>query len=373
MKGMRFVVAGLAVLVLAVAAAGCMGDDEESTNETSTSAPKADVATSASIGAAAESDDDILEYWTPEREAEAQPRDIVRSGSPPAPAGGGPQAGPFPIPDATGEEGSAPGASTSQPQSGSFSPEPAGPQAATRATPRWVRYTGNTKQLPFKQIGVLFFVDPSTGDDYTCSASVVNSANASVIWTAGHCVYDPDKDVWMTKVKFAPGYAKPNKPYGDWPVKMQPGPLLYSTIGWTRDGDFDYDFGAVVVARKGGKRIGDVVGGGQGILWNPKNIPVLADLGYPANPQPPFFFGRPYVCGSKVVTRDKGQPAPLGIDCYFGEGASGGPWIVDYRRARGWGYVVSVNSYGYTNTRKYYYGPYPGDAVKGVYDAVKSK
>jgi hypothetical protein len=158
---------------------------------------------------------------------------------------------------------------------------------------------------------------------------------------------------------------------------MQPGPMLFSTGGWTQGGDFAYDLGAVVVERRGGKPLEDVVGGGQGLLWNLAKVPKLVDLGYPANPTPPFEFKKgPYGCGSRVVIRDPmSDPRPLGIDCYFGEGASGGPWIIDYRPKRGWGYIVSVNSYGYISgprARTHYFGPYPGTAVKNVFQSATS-
>lgn len=374
MSKTSLVAVGIAVLVLALAVAACGGDDESTDDDTPPAAERNDAVSAAPIGASAEDPDEILDYWTPEREAEAIPLDIVREGDPPE-TEGGPQAGPSDTPDAEGPAGSSDGAVTPEGRAaGSASADELGEPgiaAATPNEPNWLRYTGNTKKLPFRHVGVLFFVDPKSGNDYTCSAAVVSSPNKSTVWTAGHCVHN-GKDAWMTKVKFVPGYQGGKKPYGEWPVKMQPGPMLYSTGGWTTTADFDVDFGAVVVAPRGGKRLEDVVGGGQGILWNPNQLPALVDLGYPANPSPPFEFQKgPYGCGSRIVGRDQGEPRPMAIDCYFGEGASGGPWIIDFRPKRGWGYISSVNSYGYPANRSLYFGPYPGEAVKNVWNAAK--
>jgi V8-like Glu-specific endopeptidase len=371
----RLVAVGLAALALALAVTACGSDDDEGAEDSPVAEEgKSAAVSSASIGASAEDPDEVLDYWTPEREAEAIPLDVVREGDPPEQ--GGPQAGPFDVPEDSGEEGLSDGAADANQAGGSATADELGEPAIGAATPdkpNWLRYTGSTTKLPFRQIGVLFFVNPKDGKDYTCSASVVHAPNRSLVWTAGHCVND-GAGTWMEKVKFVPGYQGGSKPYGEWPVKMQPGPLLFTTAGWAQGGDFDYDFGAVVVTPQGGKRLEQAVGGGQGILWNVKRVPGLVDLGYPANPSPPFVFQQgPYGCGSRVVIRDQGAPRPLGIDCYFGEGASGGPWIVDYRPKRGWGYVVSVNSYGYPDNRSLYFGPYPGEAVKSVFNSAKDQ
>jgi V8-like Glu-specific endopeptidase len=375
MRMTSLVAVGIAALTLALAVAACGGDDE-SGDETPTAEDRNAAVSSAPIGASAEDPQEILEYWTPEREAEATPLDIVREGDPPEQQGG-PQAGPFDTPDAEGPEGSSEGVVTPSARVGGSAStddlDEGGIGAATPGDPNWARYAGGTKKLPFRHVGVLFFHSPSEGKDFTCSAAVVAAPNRSTVWTAGHCVHEGSGGAWMEKVKFVPGYQGGKKPYGEWPVKMQPGPVLTTTGGWADSADFDVDFGAVVVAPRGGKRLQDVVGGGQGILWNPRRVPKLVDFGYPAEPTPPFEFQQgPYHCGSRVVGRMEGEPRPLAIDCYFGRGASGGPWIVDYRPKRGWGYVTSVNSFGFLDDRRYYYGPYPGEAVKNVFNSVKN-
>jgi V8-like Glu-specific endopeptidase len=375
MHKIRLIAVGAAALTLALSVTACSsnGDGEETQL---TEEAKSETVSSASIGAAADDPGEVLEYWTPEREAEATPRDLEREGDAPEVVRGGPQAGPFDVPDDAGPEGGSDGSASSVGAGDSIAADELGEPAIGAATPdktNWTVYAGKTTKLPFRQVGVLFFVDPNDGKDYTCSAAVVSSPSRSLVWTAGHCVHDGE-GTWMEKMKFVPAYRGGAKPYGEWPVKMQPGPLLFSTGGWTVDGDFDYDFGAVVVAPRNGKLLEDVVGGGQGLRWNVKRLPPVVDLGYPSHPSPPFQFQKgPYRCGSRVVVRDQGQPRPLGLDCYLGQGASGGPWIVDYQPKRGWGYVVSVNSYGYNDTRTYFFGPYPGQAVASLFNAAKGQ
>src|SRR5207244_5464176 len=106
-------------------------------------------------------------------------------------------------------------------------------------------------------------------------------------------------------------------------------------------------------------------------------LPAIFDLGYPANPSPPFHFGPQWACSSRIIGQDRQQneagPPPLTIDCDFGRGASGGPWIADYQQSRGWGYVVSNNSYGRQGEYEHYHGPALGTAAQSLFNAVTSK
>jgi hypothetical protein len=63
------------------------------------------------------------------------------------------------------------------------------------------------QKFPYRVIGKLFFTIPGQGN-FVCSASVVNSANNSVVWTAGHCLVSPNPPsppTVHTNVVFVPG------------------------------------------------------------------------------------------------------------------------------------------------------------------------
>ncbi len=57
--------------------------------------------------------------------------------------------------------------------------------------------------------GKVFFTIPSGPEagDYVCSRTALNSRNRSVVWTAGHCVFDTDGRVFATNWVFVPGFS----------------------------------------------------------------------------------------------------------------------------------------------------------------------
>ncbi|MEU9046340.1 MULTISPECIES: hypothetical protein [unclassified Kitasatospora] len=67
-----------------------------------------------------------------------------------------------------------------------------------------------------RTVGRLFFTNH--GEDESCTATVVNSANRSTVVTAGHCVNSPDllgnDNQWLSNELFVPGYHDGLAPYG---------------------------------------------------------------------------------------------------------------------------------------------------------------
>ena len=212
--------------------------------------------------------------------------------------------------------------------------------------------------------GKVFFTIPSGPEagDYVCSGTALNSRNRSVVWTAGHCVFDTDGRVFATNWVFVPGFSAKGAPFGEWPARR-----LGTTKGWKRSANIRYDLGAAVVTRdSSGRRLGDVVGG-RGIAFNqPRDQRYLA-YGYPAEGNPIEFTGtREYRCVSLMTGSDSplgSGPATLGIDCDMSGGASGGGWMAGST-------LLSVTSYGYVNEPNRLYGPYLSRGAKALYRAA---
>ena len=110
-------------------------------------------------------------------------------------------------------------------------------------------------QAPYRQHGKIFFVNG--GDSYVCSGTVVNSANESVVATAGHCVYDDAANLANSSTMFIPGYKDGAQPYGVWDATQ-----VLTTTQWMNgsQGDFRYDVGMLVLEQHNGQTIQDAVG-----------------------------------------------------------------------------------------------------------------
>ncbi len=211
--------------------------------------------------------------------------------------------------------------------------------------------------------------------DYVCSGTAVNSRNRSVVWTAGHCVYDyeaPTPGGFSKNFIFVPGYSEDAvgdaiEPYGEWPAKR-----LGTTVPWKTDGNIRYDLGAAVVrTNAAGRRLQGVVGA-TGIGFGQPRDRSLQAFGYPAE-QPPLEFtgGREFRCTGKPFGTDQpaasSGPATTGIVCDMTGGSSGGGWVAGNALP----ILVSVTSYGYSTETDHLYGPYLGETAKALYREVR--
>src|ERR1041385_2836709 len=71
------------------------------------------------------------------------------------------------------------------------------------------KYDANTKvanedQVKAIAIGMLFM--SMNGEDFTCTASVINTNDGNIGVTAAHCLYDHDTQAYFNNVMFSPGY-----------------------------------------------------------------------------------------------------------------------------------------------------------------------
>jgi hypothetical protein len=209
--------------------------------------------------------------------------------------------------------------------------------------------------FPYNLTGKLFFTIPGQGN-FVCSASSMNSANNSVVWTAGHCVVSPTQagPLFHTNMLFVPGYrGEPTcalTPYGCWTAKT-----LFSLVGWAFNGQFEFDHGAMV-ANLGGKaplaRVGERIGF-LGFIANIAQDNHWHDHGYPQ--AAPFDGIHHQICTSRLAVLDQPSGAPVGpmtsgIGCDQTGGTSGGPWVINFSGFGGSTNLVNGNnSYRYIN------------------------
>jgi V8-like Glu-specific endopeptidase len=215
----------------------------------------------------------------------------------------------------------------------------------------------NPTVYPYRTQGKVFF--KQGGGNYVCSATVVNTPNKRVVFTAGHCVYDPGSQTVSTNFSFVPGYRNGTRPYGTFVATK-----LFAPTGWIQAEDFSYDMAAAVLG--GAKQVATTVGS-RGIKFNLARQQNFVSFGYPA--AAPFNGETLYSCPSPYKGQDPttSNPRTQWITCNMTGGSSGGGWIVQSK------YLNSVNSYGYTSQPNRMYGPYFGTAAVNLYNGVKNQ
>ena len=268
----------------------------------------------------------IRDYWTPQRMRAAEPLDALTAGDSAAmdSAETGPQIG--------GAPSYVPAATAGAPARAAIRSGP-GRIAGLDSEP-----VADPSAADMRAHGKVFFTIPQGDEagDYVCSGTAVNSRNRSVVWTAGHCVFDLNGGGYTTNWSFVPAYADEAAPYGEWPARR-----LATTKGWQATQNLHFDLGAAVVRRSdSGRRLQRVVGG-RGIAFDQPRDHRYGAFGYPA--ELPFTGEREYRCDSGQTGTDQppgSGPLPMSIRCDMTAGASGGGWIVGTT-------LLSVTSYGY--------------------------
>lgn len=181
--------------------------------------------------------------------------------------------------------------------------------------------------------GKVFFRNAANGLDYACSASSINNPTRNMVMTAGHCVHGGAGGAWHTNWVYIPLYANGSRPYGTWSAAYQT-----SFNGWIGSSDLNYDIGVVNVFPLDGQRLVDVVGG-EGLGYNYGYSQSVTIWGYPSA------FGYngewPYYCTGVGTYNTGGR---VGAGCTLVEGASGGPWLINYNASNGLGTQTAVTS-----------------------------
>lgn len=302
----------------------------------------------------------VRSYWTPERMREADPAPVPTEGAGRGPIAVRGEASSDPVfRGATG-----PGAG---PVAQSGSTLGSDPQAQAAEAPVRRSEVSDPASEPYRAHGKIFFT-VNGGDkpgDYLCSGTAVSANNRSVVWTAGHCVFDTLGGGFVDNFVFVPGYKDDAAPFGEWPATD-----LATSKKWKRRGSFKADFGAATVDRNGqGQSLGEVVGG-RGIAFGQPRAQDYEALGYPAVGPPAEFTGeRMFRCLSPLVGTDNpgGRgPETMSIACDMAAGSSGGGWVVNDT-------VLSVSSYIYERDDARLYGPYQGGIAEKLYNSAAGK
>lgn len=210
-----------------------------------------------------------------------------------------------------------------------------------------------------KTTGRVFFT--YQGRTASCSGDAVNSRNGSTVMTAGHCVRMDGK--WHKNWVFVPGYHDGKAPYGKWSATK-----TLSTPQWKKSEDLNYDVGAAVVGKQGGKRLTDAVGG-QGLSFNAARKADMYAFGYPA--EKPYDGSKLSYCSGRTF-KDFVGTNDHGMSCNMTGGSSGGPWFTKFDEKAGTGLQSSVNSFGYQFLPDTMFGPYFGKDAKNLYQQAQA-
>ncbi|MFE6055993.1 trypsin-like serine peptidase [Kitasatospora sp. NPDC056446] len=213
-----------------------------------------------------------------------------------------------------------------------------------------------------RTVGRLFFTNH--GEDESCTATVVDSANRSTVVTAAHCVNSPDllgdNNEWLANEMFVPGYRDGLAPYGRFVARAGVADatwLLNDEQNGLKYDAYDQAF-LVLNTDAAGRRVQDVVGAQRIGFDRPGGTPVH-QFGYPRESSgDPARAGLPEYTGARLAqcagrTRENPgtaeHPEPRGqwgAPCVMGGGSSGGPRIADLDPSTGTGTVVGDDTQG---------------------------
>jgi V8-like Glu-specific endopeptidase len=265
----------------------------------------------------------LARYWTPERMRKAIPLDRTAGSQRAAQSKAGP----------TGKPGSTPPA-----QGRADTVRPLVTESAA--------------------VGKVFFTNPSNGLNYTCSASAINSPSKQMLITAGHCVHGGSGGTWMTNWTYAPRFRSGVRPFGTYAAKQ-----FRTFNAWINNSDLGRDVAMVTTWPLNGNKIVNVTGG-HGLSWNFSRTQAMTVMGYPGNRDNGQL---QWACQGTTRAVSDGR---IELQCDFGGGSSGGPWLREFNDSNGLGSVngaMSTLATGGWNRSSYF-----DDSVKAMFDAQGS-
>jgi len=227
------------------------------------------------------------------------------------------------------------------------------------------------------------------GSYYVCSATAIDDSDdndRSLIITAAHCVYDEAAGAFATYWVFVPDYDAAPEPlttngsfcgataYGCWSALKMVVHNGYASAGGFNDQAVLYDFGVVAVGQGGHDMTlleTEVVEQGFDLGVDASNLTETGHaFGYPAQKR---WKGTDLIyCRGPIDTDPNNNNETYRLDeCKLNGGSSGGPWLIDFSESSGSGMVISVNSYGYNGINAMH-GPKLNTDTQSVYDAALS-
>ncbi len=224
------------------------------------------------------------------------------------------------------------------------------------------------RTYPNRTVGKLFFSSPS-GGNFVCSASIVNSENKDIVWTAGHCVSN-GAGTFYGNWQFVPARRLGTNPFGVWTARE-----FWTLSEWHSFGNLRQDVAALVMNNdSSGVSIANRLGA-LGMQFNFSRIRSWNAMGYPA--ASPFTGERQYQNIASYAASDtpssRSGPDTIGMGNDLTGGSSGGPWIASY--SAGGGFVNGLNSYKYIRPSMplEMYSPYFGNEALALYNHVRNR
>jgi len=213
---------------------------------------------------------------------------------------------------------------------------------------------------PLSTVGKVFFSN-SSGQDFVCSGTAVESLNQSVVDTAGHCLYLYGD--WVQNVVFCPLYENGTTPYGCWAARDLEVPTDWINA---KPNDFHHDFGMAIVAPNDEGALTDLVGG-AGWAYNQAANQSFSAYGYPAGY--PFDGQTRQSCeGATGTAWEHGDGTAVSIPCNMTGGSSGGPWFI---RIDGNWYLNGHNDFTSSLQPGHMFSPYYDDTWYALYDKAQ--
>lgn len=228
---------------------------------------------------------------------------------------------------------------------------------------------------------------------YVCSGTVVDDSTTgrSVIITAAHCVYDDANKAFARNVLFIPNQDATsgggtdlncsNDPMGCWAPAFGVVDTSWTTNTFPANIEWDYAFYVVndTGAHSGTSTISDSLDVAAGSLPVSFAAPFVDDgvanatsddfthaLGYSYSEDPNFMY-----CAEDMTT--EGAVNWWLANCDLSGGSSGGPWLQPMDISTGSGFIISVNSWGYT-TSPGMAGPiFSGTSAEELFTEAKSQ
>lgn len=288
----------------------------------------------------------VIEYWTPERMANAIPVET------PAAPNTDTEAPESIDPDYTSEADEEVVVEPTEATDSHLYPSPAAPPPVTNFT---------------ATNGKVFYQNATNGRNYVCSGSAINSGSKRLVSTAGHCVHGGPGGIWHQNWIFVPAYFQGSQPYGAFSANT-----LRTFTDWINYGESGRGFNSDVAfvttySNASGSRVVNAVGCHG--LWSGDSRAFDVSLfGYPANLNDGQ---RMRACWGTSGSRWIGHYHFSSISgCDFGGGASGGPWLYQYSNNTGLGYLRTVNSVGPRGSTAYIAGPYFDSRVVNLYNTA---
>ncbi|CAF3026938.1 unnamed protein product [Rotaria sp. Silwood2] len=215
-------------------------------------------------------------------------------------------------------------------------------------------------------VGKVFFV--MNGRNYLCSAAVVVAPNRDTVLTAAHCVFDYTLQQWASDWIFVPRYSSGSQPFGKWVWRK-----MAALNAWTNKQNYNYDVAVVLLDTNYQGRHVQEYTGALGMTRNYNKKAWIHSFGYPVNFANGQAMSTCAASSKSAWSLWSGGFCGVKMPCGMNGGSSGGPWIQQYNTDTRSGLQTSVNSFVYPNEPDVMYGPYFGNDIWNLHEKYEGQ